>query len=305
MPGYSVRLPARSLRLVHFASPSHVHLPGYPLKLPPLPACRPRYEGEFQAGFAHGLGQFTSESTGEVYIGEFFAGQRHGCVPGHGEGQRVVWGAVPVRAVHSQVWTGGGGWGKLKRPGQCERAAVVPVGSWLRLGMTCCKRQPFALLSPCCTPCYLPSFLFLCRIWLPLTDRVVLLPASLPCPIRCSVSALLTPAPTRPPFSPPPSCGMSLDMKPYFYLLERGVEPLEAYRRTVGAMMRNVEVRTWYRGNKLGDAHEDEVRPGPGGGGGLTYAEDGGLGLGLGLGRRWRAAQADGGRAGWARASCS
>lgn len=37
-----------------------------------------RYEGEFQAGYAHGLGQFTSEGRGEVYIGEFFAGQRHG-----------------------------------------------------------------------------------------------------------------------------------------------------------------------------------------------------------------------------------
>ncbi|PNH03067.1 hypothetical protein TSOC_010902 [Tetrabaena socialis] len=37
-----------------------------------------RYEGEFQAGYAHGLGQFTSENTGEVFIGEFFAGQRHG-----------------------------------------------------------------------------------------------------------------------------------------------------------------------------------------------------------------------------------
>ncbi|PNW82944.1 hypothetical protein CHLRE_06g300550v5 [Chlamydomonas reinhardtii] len=91
-----------------------------------------KYEGEFQAGYAHGLGQFTSEASGEVYIGEFFAGQRHGC-------------------------------------------------------------------------------------------------------------------------------GMTLDMKPYFYLLERGVDPVEAYRRTAGAIMKNVEVRTWYRGNKLGDAKEDEV----------------------------------------------
>ncbi|GFR52136.1 hypothetical protein Agub_g14651, partial [Astrephomene gubernaculifera] len=91
-----------------------------------------RYEGEFQAGYAHGLGQFTSESSGEVYIGEFFAGQRHGC-------------------------------------------------------------------------------------------------------------------------------GMLLNMRPYYYLLERGVEPVEAYRRTAGAIMREVEVRTWYRGNKLGDAREDEV----------------------------------------------
>eukprot|EP00967_Tisochrysis_lutea_P125863 scaffold212028_cov17-Tisochrysis_lutea.AAC.2 len=39
-----------------------------------------RYEGEFQVGYAHGLGQFTSENRGEVYIGEYFAGQRHGWV---------------------------------------------------------------------------------------------------------------------------------------------------------------------------------------------------------------------------------
>jgi hypothetical protein len=40
--------------------------------------CFDRYEGEFQAGYAHGLGQFTSVNSGEVFIGEFFAGQRHG-----------------------------------------------------------------------------------------------------------------------------------------------------------------------------------------------------------------------------------
>ncbi|MEW5318158.1 MAG: hypothetical protein WDW38_009403 [Sanguina aurantia] len=38
-----------------------------------------KYEGEFQGGYAHGLGQFTSETSGEVFIGEFFAGQKHGC----------------------------------------------------------------------------------------------------------------------------------------------------------------------------------------------------------------------------------
>ena len=37
-----------------------------------------RYEGEFQAGYAHGLGMMTSEMRGEVHIGEFFAGQKHG-----------------------------------------------------------------------------------------------------------------------------------------------------------------------------------------------------------------------------------
>ena len=56
-----------SLRGIHAVI--NVHLTGF------LP---PRFEGEFQAGYAHGLGMFTSEMRGEVYVGEFFAGQRHG-----------------------------------------------------------------------------------------------------------------------------------------------------------------------------------------------------------------------------------
>jgi hypothetical protein len=39
---------------------------------------RHSYEGEFQGGYAHGLGQFSSVESGEVFLGEFFAGQRHG-----------------------------------------------------------------------------------------------------------------------------------------------------------------------------------------------------------------------------------
>lgn len=38
-----------------------------------------RYEGEFQAGFVHGLGQYVSPSTGELYRGEWSAGKRQGC----------------------------------------------------------------------------------------------------------------------------------------------------------------------------------------------------------------------------------
>jgi hypothetical protein len=38
-----------------------------------------RYEGEFDTGFAHGLGQFTAASGGRVFRGEFNVGQRHGC----------------------------------------------------------------------------------------------------------------------------------------------------------------------------------------------------------------------------------
>lgn len=38
-----------------------------------------RYEGEFDSGFAHGMGQYTSTSSGKMYRGEFNAGLRHGC----------------------------------------------------------------------------------------------------------------------------------------------------------------------------------------------------------------------------------
>lgn len=36
------------------------------------------FEGEFYGGFAHGLGQYTSEERQEVYKGEFYAGKRQG-----------------------------------------------------------------------------------------------------------------------------------------------------------------------------------------------------------------------------------
>mmetsp|Transcript_15921 Transcript_15921/g.34385 ORF Transcript_15921/g.34385 Transcript_15921/m.34385 type:complete len:916 (+) Transcript_15921:178-2925(+) len=91
-----------------------------------------KYEGEFQAGYAHGLGQFTSEMRGEVFIGEFFAGQRHGC-------------------------------------------------------------------------------------------------------------------------------GIKVDMKPFYYLLERGDDPVSAYQKTYDQIMRNIEFRTWYRNRALGSDYEDEI----------------------------------------------
>ena len=37
-----------------------------------------KYEGEFDTGFAHGLGQYTSAKKGKVYRGEYNVGQRHG-----------------------------------------------------------------------------------------------------------------------------------------------------------------------------------------------------------------------------------
>ena len=36
-----------------------------------------KYEGEFNAGFAHGLGMYTS-TRGRVYRGEWSVGARHG-----------------------------------------------------------------------------------------------------------------------------------------------------------------------------------------------------------------------------------
>eukprot|EP00798_Chlamydomonas_sp_ICE-L_P018651 gene18651-25167_t len=91
-----------------------------------------KYEGEFQVGYAHGLGQLTSENTGETYIGEFFAGQRHGC-------------------------------------------------------------------------------------------------------------------------------GLSINMKPFYYLVERGIEPTQAYQKTVGEIIKNMEFKTWYRNKALGSDYEDEM----------------------------------------------
>lgn len=38
-----------------------------------------KYEGEFDSGFAHGMGQYSSTSKGRVYRGEYSIGQRHGC----------------------------------------------------------------------------------------------------------------------------------------------------------------------------------------------------------------------------------
>lgn len=38
-----------------------------------------RYDGEFFAGFAHGLGVYTKQN-GKMYKGEFTYGKRHGCV---------------------------------------------------------------------------------------------------------------------------------------------------------------------------------------------------------------------------------
>ncbi|KAA6416704.1 MAG: hypothetical protein FRX49_13315 [Trebouxia sp. A1-2] len=59
-----------------------------------------RYEGEFAAGFAHGLGVYTAVD-GQVYRGEFMYGRRHGCgsvtniAPYH---QRLEEGVEPTKA---------------------------------------------------------------------------------------------------------------------------------------------------------------------------------------------------------------
>jgi hypothetical protein len=51
-----------------------------------------------------------------------------------------------------------------------------------------------------------------------------------------------------------PRCGMKVNMAPFYYLLERGVDPVAAYQRTYKRIMRDIEFRTWYRGQPLGDA---------------------------------------------------
>lgn len=38
-----------------------------------------KYEGEFDTGFAHGLGQYSSTNKSKVFRGEYSIGQRHGC----------------------------------------------------------------------------------------------------------------------------------------------------------------------------------------------------------------------------------
>lgn len=80
-----------------------------------------------------------------------------------------------------------------------------------------------------------------------------------------SLTCLLTPpSPLKthpPPRAPPPTrltharrCGMKVNMAPFYYLLERGVDPVAAYQRTYKSIMRDIEFRTWYRGQPLGDA---------------------------------------------------
>lgn len=49
-------------------------------------------------------------------------------------------------------------------------------------------------------------------------------------------------------------CGMKIDMSPFYYLVERGVDPIAAYQRTYKNIMKDIEFRTWYRGQPLGDA---------------------------------------------------
>jgi hypothetical protein len=51
-----------------------------------------------------------------------------------------------------------------------------------------------------------------------------------------------------------PRCGMKVNMAPFYYLLERGVDPVSAYQRTYKRIMRDIEFRTWYRGQPLGEA---------------------------------------------------
>lgn len=50
-----------------------------PVDTSTITSASPSYEGEFQAGFVHGIGQYVSPTTGEMYRGEWNAGKRQGC----------------------------------------------------------------------------------------------------------------------------------------------------------------------------------------------------------------------------------
>jgi hypothetical protein len=47
---------------------------------------------------------------------------------------------------------------------------------------------------------------------------------------------------------------MKIDMSPFYYLVERGIDPVAAYQRSYKSIMKEIEFRTWYRGQPLGDA---------------------------------------------------
>jgi hypothetical protein len=47
---------------------------------------------------------------------------------------------------------------------------------------------------------------------------------------------------------------MKIDMSPFYYLVERGIHPVAAYQRSYKRIMKEIEFRTWYRGQPLGDA---------------------------------------------------
>lgn len=53
-------------------------------------------------------------------------------------------------------------------------------------------------------------------------------------------------------------CGVLMDMSPFYFLVERGMDPSAAYQRSYRDIMANMEWGTWYRDVKLGNHEEDE-----------------------------------------------
>lgn len=79
-----------------------------------------KYEGEFDTGFAHGLGQYTSSKKKKLYRGEYNIGQRHGCGAEYDMNpylKRVQAGMNP-----DQAW----------QEAQPEIEKSVKYGTWLR-----------------------------------------------------------------------------------------------------------------------------------------------------------------------------
>ncbi|KAJ9507502.1 hypothetical protein QJQ45_006474 [Haematococcus lacustris] len=147
-----------------------------------------RFEGEFQVGYAHGLGQMTSERRGEVYIGEFYAGQRHGST----SSKQPTWGSCNGSAGSAEAG------GAATAAGELAAAAALAQAD----------QQMLEVLE-----------VLEVNIW----------------------------------------CGIRINMQPYYYLLQRGEDPVTAYQRTHLDIMKGMEFRTWYRNKALGDDYEDEV----------------------------------------------
>ncbi|KDD73401.1 hypothetical protein H632_c2214p0, partial [Helicosporidium sp. ATCC 50920] len=78
------------------------------------------YEGEFDAGFAHGLGRKSSPRMHTVFLGEFWSGQRKGCGV---ELDTSAYDALVARGVPASE-----AWARTRE----RMAATAETGTWAR-----------------------------------------------------------------------------------------------------------------------------------------------------------------------------